>query len=659
MKRKPNSSKKSQAVLFLIATSCMICVMASPIVAMPQYSKNSVEKIGAPEQSLSDRVIYVDDDAPPGGDGSLEHPYNYLFDGLDAAGSGDTVFVFSGTYPVNYAEEHRNLVLDKPGMKLIGEDKETTSIIVYSFWSLELMTITADNNEVRGFTIRTDEVPGWYEPPDSWSAIIGVYSDHNIISNVNIYLFVARSEETWSLYGKANHGILLDEGASHNVVTRNNIPEWIWDAGIAVKDQSNTNIISNNIVKNDGYLDSQTFFHQNQGIYLEDSEGNIVFGNEITCGYWLYHSLDFGIYLENTADTIIVENDISETGYGSIEVMSASSNTIIANMLENMYWAGIFCYDSEDNRVMRNTIINNYESGLKFVEASNNTIYHNNFIDNTPNAWDESSNTWDDGYPSGGNYWSDYTGSDEYNGPEQNIPGSDGIGDTPYAVPGGDNQDTYPFMSINGWPNTPPNTPTDPIPGDGAQNIALDPEVSWNATDSDSDDFLCYAVYFGSENPPPLVSVDQVESYYNPGQLDYNTVYYWKVIARDTMDQTTVSPVWEFRTEQEPDSTPPTGSISKPDYALYVRNNRVMNLFVPVIIGSIDIEVDAADEQSGINRVEFYLNDEYVGETSDEPYSWHWDQPVFLKRHQFLMKIQIYDNANNTAIDELAVYKFF
>ena len=59
-------------------------------------------------------------------------------------------------------------------------------------------------------------------------------------------------------------------------------------------------------------------------------------------------------------------------------------------------------------------------------------------------------NIWDDDYPSGGNYWSDYTGVDEYSGPYQNETGSDGIGDTPYVIDE-NNQDNYPFMSKNGW----------------------------------------------------------------------------------------------------------------------------------------------------------------------------------------------------------------
>jgi len=57
-------------------------------------------------------------------------------------------------------------------------------------------------------------------------------------------------------------------------------------------------------------------------------------------------------------------------------------------------------------------------------------------------------NIWDDGYPSGGNYWSDYTGADLCNGPYQNETGSDGIGDSPYIIDE-NNTDSYPLM--NPW----------------------------------------------------------------------------------------------------------------------------------------------------------------------------------------------------------------
>jgi nitrous oxidase accessory protein NosD len=68
-------------------------------------------------------------------------------------------------------------------------------------------------------------------------------------------------------------------------------------------------------------------------------------------------------------------------------------------------------------------------------EPGGNLIYHNNFINNTyfPVS-SNSQNSWDVGYPRGGNYFSDYKGSDNCSGPYQNETGSDGLGDTPYPL---------------------------------------------------------------------------------------------------------------------------------------------------------------------------------------------------------------------------------
>jgi hypothetical protein len=80
-------------------------------------------------------------------------------------------------------------------------------------------------------------------------------------------------------------------------------------------------------------------------------------------------------------------------------------------------------------------------------------------------------NTWDDGYPSGGNYWSDYVGVDVEMGPNQDLPGSDGLGDTPYNIDAS-NTDHYPWFG--GAPPLPTYTltitttvggTTDPAPG--------------------------------------------------------------------------------------------------------------------------------------------------------------------------------------------------
>jgi hypothetical protein len=56
-------------------------------------------------------------------------------------------------------------------------------------------------------------------------------------------------------------------------------------------------------------------------------------------------------------------------------------------------------------------------------------------------------NIWDNGYPSGGNYWSNYTGVDMKSGFYQNETGNDGIGDMPHTIDA-NNTDRYPLMGM-------------------------------------------------------------------------------------------------------------------------------------------------------------------------------------------------------------------
>ena len=107
--------------------------------------------------------------------------------------------------------------------------------------------------------------------------------------------------------------------------------------------------------------------------------------------------------------------------------------------------------------------------------------------------------------------------------------------------------------------NCPPDNPSNPIPYDGATNVGLDEDLSWTCIDPD-EDTLTYDVYFGTISSPPLVSSGQSANSYNPGMMNPNTHYYWKIIAEDNYGGTTTSSIWDFITEEKPNSAP-----NKPD----------------------------------------------------------------------------------------------
>jgi hypothetical protein len=103
--------------------------------------------------------------------------------------------------------------------------------------------------------------------------------------------------------------------------------------------------------------------------------------------------------------------------------------------------------------------------------------------------------------------------------------------------------------------NDAPNTPSDPDPEDGDTDIIVETDISWECNDPDND-VLSYDIYFGDTSDPPLIASDVVGSTYTPGLLEFNTTYYWKIVANDPQGASTAGPTWDFttRTNDPPNS---------------------------------------------------------------------------------------------------------
>jgi parallel beta-helix repeat protein len=138
-----------------------------------------------------------------------------------------------------------------------------------------------------------------------------------------------------------------------------------------------------------------------------------------------------------SVDNITIKNiNVQGFNYG-IFLASASQNNIIGNNVTTNDIGMALVASSDYNDIAGNNIRENNAFGIWIDGSSNNNIYHNNFVDNAIQCTTyDSINIWDNGYPSGGNYWSTYTGTDSDN---------DGIGDTPYTIDAS-NSDRYPLM---------------------------------------------------------------------------------------------------------------------------------------------------------------------------------------------------------------------
>jgi parallel beta-helix repeat protein len=220
------------------------------------------------------------------------------------------------------------------------------------------------------------------------------------------------------------------------------------ECGLNLTSVTNVTII-NIFITNFGYgiclssssnntINGNTIAHNDCGIVLDDSSNNTLCGNLIFSNGFVHLG---GIRLDSSSNNSILGNNIVTNMQNGIRLsFSSNNNSVSGNNITNS-WDGIrLDYSSNNNSVSGNNITNNHHSGILLASSSNNTIYHNNFVNNTQQVSSDgtSTNVWDDGYPSGGNYWSDYNGTDANH---------DGIGDSAYVIDA-NNTDNYPLMNI-------------------------------------------------------------------------------------------------------------------------------------------------------------------------------------------------------------------
>ncbi len=284
----------------------------------------------------------------------------------------------------------------------------------------------------------------------------------NLTNNKHDVLLVHTESSTITnnTFLNAEQGIKIFS-SNFNRIVRNNVVNCSY--GISCFEAQYTNIEFNNL----------TGFRY--GVSLQNSSKNQLTGNNFFRG-------SHGIYVFTSNNNSIVNNNLTKL-YTGILVQSSHYNSIIGNNVTDNNGKGIWLhYYCKNNNIFHNLIKGNHY-GLKFygVEVINNTIsgnniltndygvtidtdsqtlfsygtiiennlfYHNNFIGNDIHihTWGDpiwERNIWDNGFLSGGNYWSYYTfiREDIFNGKFQNITGSDGFGDRK------NNSDGYPLVA--------------------------------------------------------------------------------------------------------------------------------------------------------------------------------------------------------------------
>jgi nitrous oxidase accessory protein NosD len=446
-------------------------------------------------------AVYIDDNFNSSTLGWGYDHFSSIQDGIDAVDVGGIVFIYNGTYNESLEPDNEYVRIEK-SITLKGENKISTIINCPAGETGIMISTTwtgVKNVNISGFTVQgTNQIAvGIYANPYCTNLTIENCIVHSFSEGISCRIGAKNVtiKNCISFNNNREGGICFLETGYQNISISNCISYNNNGCGIDIKNCNyGIGILSNNSCFNnveDGiYLRSSNFFsisnctsysngQSGLQIYNRYKDGDSGAENNIVQNSTFYNNSWHGISIygwgnfqnNDIINCDCIENDLYgiaiDGGFvAGSQILNCTSSfngmdgiilncegqdmQLVKNICSNNSGSGITICGNQ-NLVKKNIVTDNNGYGIIFRNHTafenppcNNIIYYNNLINNYQNAYDNGSNFWYNNNSQEGNYYDDYTGQDN---------DADAIGDMPYSIAGGVNQDFYPLMTPFGPPH--------------------------------------------------------------------------------------------------------------------------------------------------------------------------------------------------------------
>ena len=214
--------------------------------------------------------------------------------------------------------------------------------------------------------------------------------------------------------------------------------------------------------------------------------------------------------------------------------------------------------------------------------------------------------------------------------------------------------------------NNAPVKPVDPIPENNSVNISIYPALSVFVSDPDGDELL---VKFYNATSHALIDQTTVNSNTRAeityDNLDYETEYFWYATVNDSIYENK-SETFSFTTKNQENNAPELEIITPKPFSFYLFGKKYFENFPfnTLIIGDIQIQVETYDNDSGIEKVEFYICDwlnptgKEIGNVTEAPYKMNWTRSRFSLSFKNTIKVIAYDFEGAQTQKEIEVFRF-